>query len=128
MITIITDPMPDDAAMLALWLSAWGDVGPQSFQPVLKHGLGHVGAFDGMALIGFVNIAWDGGIHAFILDTSVHANYQRRGIALRLMERATEVARERGAQWLHVDFEPRLEAFYRKAGFGPTSAGLMRLD
>ena len=127
MIDIVTDPFPSDEAMQALWLSAWGDAGPQSFQPILKRSLGHVGAYDGKLLIGFVNIAWDGGVHAFILDTCVHANHQRQGIALRLLERATEVARQRGAAWLHVDFEPRLEAFYRKAGFGPTAAGLMRL-
>lgn len=127
MIEIVSDPFPDDAALRTLWLSAWGDAGPESFQPVLARSLGHVGAYDGTALVGFVNIAWDGGLHAFILDTCVHADFQRRGIALRLLDRARALARSGGAAWLHVDFEPRLEAFYRKAGFGPTSAGLMRL-
>lgn len=127
MIDIVTDPFPSEAAMRQLWLSAWGDAGPESFEPVLKRSLVHVGAFDGKVLIGFVNVAWDGGVHAFILDTSVHAHYQRQGIALRLLERASEVARERGAVWLHVDFEPRLEGLYRRAGFGPTAAGLKRL-
>ena len=127
MIEIATDPWPDDAAMRALWLSAWGDGGPASFQPVLERSLAHVGAMDGKALIGFVNVAWDGGLHGFILDTSVHRDYQRQGIALRLLERAAEVARQRGVAWLHVDFEPHLEGLYRKAGFGATAAGLMRL-
>ena len=127
MIQIVTDPFPDDAALARLWLAAWGDAGPVSFQPILKHSLTHLGAYDGDALVGFVNVAWDGGVHAFILDTCVHADYQRQGIALRLLERAVELARARGAHWLHVDFEPRLQAFYRKAGFGPTAAGLMRL-
>lgn len=127
MIDIVTDPFPTDEAMRQLWLSAWGDAGPESFGPVLSRSLGHVGAFDGKTLIGFVNVAWDGGVHAFILDTCVDAHYQRQGIALRLLERATELARERGAAWLHVDFEPKLEAFYRRAGFGPTAAGLKRL-
>jgi hypothetical protein len=44
------------------------------------------------------------------------------------VRRATELARQRGALWLHVDFEPKLEAFYRQCGFRPTAAGLMRLD
>lgn len=127
MIAIRTDPFPSDAALRDLWLSAWGDAGPESFQPILARSLGHVGAFDAETLVGFVNIAWDGGVHAFILDTSVHAKVQRQGIALRLLARAAEVARERGAEWLHVDFEPRLEGLYRRAGFGATAAGLMRL-
>ncbi|SEQ02483.1 Acetyltransferase (GNAT) domain-containing protein [Devosia sp. YR412] len=127
MIEIVSDPNPEDAALRALWLSAWGDGGPESFAKILTHGLGHVGAFDGKRLIGFVNIAWDGGVHAFILDTCVHADYQRQGIALRLLERAEQLARQRGALWLHVDFEARLEGFYRKAGFAPTAAGLKRL-
>jgi len=40
---------------------------------------------------------------------------------------AVRVARERGAEWLHVDFEPHLEGFYRACGFRPTEAGLIRL-
>ena len=35
---------------------------------VVKHSLGWVCARSGSDLIGFVNVAWDGGIHAFILD------------------------------------------------------------
>jgi GNAT superfamily N-acetyltransferase len=124
---IVTDPFPGDDAMRRLWLAAWNGPGPETFQPILARSLAHVGAYDGTKLIGFVNVAWDGGIHAFILDTCVDPDYRRQGIALRLLERATELARQRGARWLHVDFEPHLEAFYRKAGFGPTAAGLMRL-
>ena len=127
MIEIVTDPFPSDDAMHALWRVAWGSDGPQSFQPLLGRSLAHVGAYDGTALVGFVNVAWDGGIHAFILDTCVDPALRRQGIALRLVQRAGEVAQQRGAQWLHVDFEPHLEGFYRQCGFGPTAAGLMRL-
>ena len=127
MIEIVTDPFPDDEAMRGLWLAAWGDEGPGSFRPILERSLAHVGAYDGTALVGFVNVAWDGGVHAFILDTCVDPAYRRRGIALRLVERAAELARQRGAHWLHVDYEPHLEGFYRQCGFGPTAAGLMRL-
>jgi GNAT superfamily N-acetyltransferase len=78
-------------------------------------------------LIGFVNVAWDGGVHAFLLDPMVHPDFRRRGIATELVRRVTEAARERGAAWLHVDFEPHLEAFYSGCGFAPTRAGLLRL-
>jgi len=127
MIDIRTDPLPDDAALERLWQAAWGDAGPASFQPILQRSLTHVGAYDGPLLVGFVNVAWDGGIHAFILDTCVDPAYRRQGIALRLLALAAETARDRGAAWLHVDFEPQLETLYRQAGFAPTAAGLMRL-
>ena len=127
MIEIATDPFPSDEAMRRLWLAAWGDEGHASFQPLLGRSLAHVGAYQGVTLIGFVNVAWDGGVHAFILDTCVDPNFRRQGIASLLVARAAEVARARGAHWLHVDFEPHLESFYRQCGFGPTAAGLMRL-
>ncbi|MGO7964834.1 GNAT family N-acetyltransferase [Rhizobium ruizarguesonis] len=51
----------------------------------------------------------------------------RQGIATRLVREATRVARERGAEWLHIDFEPHLTGFYRACGFRPTEAGLIKL-
>lgn len=127
MIDIVIDPFPDDAAMRSLWRSAWDSDGPLSFQPILSRSLVHVGAFDGASLVGFVNVAWDGGIHAFLLDPTVHKAFQRQGLGRRLVGQAVEQARLRGAEWLHVDYEPHLEGFYRKCGFKPTLAGLMRL-
>lgn len=126
-IRIDIDPFPADAALRRLWQGAWGDDGPATFQPILQRSLTHIGAFDGPLLVGFVNVAWDGGIHGFVLDTCVDPDYQRQGIALALLAQAAETARTRGAAWLHVDFEPRLEGLYRRAGFGHTAAGLMRL-
>jgi hypothetical protein len=49
------------------------------------------------------------------------------GLRRRLVERAAEVARRSGVEWLHVDYEPALEGFYARCGFRPTPAGLMRL-
>ena len=126
-IEIVTDPFPTDEAMRRLWRAAWNGEGPESFQPLLGRSLAHVGAYDGRDLVGFVNVAWDGGVHAFILDTCVDPDHRRQGIAVRLVQRAADVARQRGAHWLHVDFEPHLEGFYRQCGFGPTAAGLMKL-
>jgi ribosomal protein S18 acetylase RimI-like enzyme len=125
--TITIDPFPDDAVLKRLWLAAWGSAGPAEFGPILSRSLAHAGAYDGAVLVGFVNVAWDGAVHAFILDVCVDPAYQRHGIALALLAQAAETARARGAEWLHVDFEQRLEALYRQAGFGQTAAGLMRL-
>ena len=62
-----------------------------------------------------------------IFDSAVHPDYRRRGIATALVTQAAEVARKRGATWLHVDYEPHLAAFYERCGFRPTAAGLIRL-
>lgn len=121
------DGFPDRQALAGLWLAAWGHA--PGFEPaaVLQRSLCHVTAHAGGRLVGFVNVAWDGGLHGFLLDTCVHPEVRRRGIATRLVAQAAATARQRGAQWLHVDFEPQLEAFYRGCGFRPTSAGLLRL-
>lgn len=121
------DPNPVNKALGALWKSAWNDPSIRDFSPILARSLAHVGAFTGQKLIGFVNVAWDGGIHAFLLDTCVDPEFRKLGIATGLVERAKILARQRGAEWLHVDFEPHLTGFYRKLGFASTEAGLIRL-
>ncbi|UXN68586.1 GNAT family N-acetyltransferase [Devosia neptuniae] len=127
MVDLVNDPFPDLAALDGLWRSAWGGSVAAGYGRVLERSLVHVGAYEAGVLVGFVNVAWDGGVHAFVLDTCVHAEHQRRGIATALMHRAAELARARGAEWLHVDFEPQLEGFYRGCGFAPSAAGVMRL-
>ena len=122
------DERLDLDALAAFWVRAWNAPPPSDYGAVLVRSLTHVVARDGDRLVGFVNVAWDGGIHAFILDTAVDPDYRRLGIATELVRRAAEIACQRGVHWLHVDFEPRLEGFYRACGFGPTAAGLMRLS
>ena len=76
-------------------------------------------------LVGFVNVAWDGGDHAFLLDTKTHGDHQRGS---ELVNIAVRNARAVGCEWLHVDFEPHLEPFYFNAcGFKRTGAGLIYL-
>lgn len=79
-------------------------------------------------LVGFVNVAWDGGIHAFLLDTCVDPARQGEGVGRELVRRATDAARDAGCAWLHVDFEPQLEGFYARGGFSSAPAGLLRLS
>jgi GNAT superfamily N-acetyltransferase len=96
---------------------------------VHPHSTGWVTArtVDGV-LVGFVNVAWDGGDHAFLLDTKTRGSQQRRGIGTRLVEVAVREARAAGCEWLHVDFRDELAAFYFEAcGFRATAAGLIRL-
>lgn len=111
----------------SLFAETWEEHGPTDFRPILDRSLVYVCAYYETQLVGFVNVAWDGGIHAFILDTTVHRKFQRRGIGLNLVKQAETAAREKGAEWLHVDFESHLQNFYDKCGFKNTSAGLINL-
>ena len=133
-----SDPMPvvyrinepvDNDVLNALFAATWPGHTPVDFAAQLRYSLLYVTAHAGPAtLAGFVNVAWDGGIHAFLLDTTVHPAWQRRGIGSELVRQATQAAYESGMEWLHVDYEPHLDTFYRACGFTPTLAGLIRLD
>lgn len=96
---------------------------------VERHSLGWVCARDGNDLVGFVNVPWDGGTHAFILDTLVAARARRQGVGTRMIEIAMDRARAAGCEWLHADFDDGLGAFYfDSCGFVPTDAGLIALQ
>ncbi len=83
---------------------------------------------DDGSLVGFVNVAWDGGDHAFLLDTRVRADLQRRRIRTELVRRAVLHAQHAACEWMHVDFEMGLAPFYLEAcGFRSTPAGLIHL-
>jgi ribosomal protein S18 acetylase RimI-like enzyme len=110
-----------------LCAASWDGHEWSDFEMVLGRSLGYVCAYLGGELIGFVNLAWDGGSHAFILDTTVHPDVRRRGIGRRLVRLAVEVAEQGQVEWVHVDFEPRLRRFYQECGFRHTEAGLLRL-
>ncbi|MGH2758335.1 MAG: GNAT family N-acetyltransferase [Actinomycetota bacterium] len=95
-----------------------------------EHSLTWIGAFRGDRLIGFVNVAWDGGVHAFLLDTAVAFDYRRRGIGSRLVREAIAAVRRcKGIEWLHVDSDEELMSrFYEPAGFERTPAGLVSVS
>lgn len=124
---ILRSPPVGNAELNALFAAAWTAHKSRDFQPALTRSLAYLCARHAGRLIGFVNVAWDGGHHAFLLDPTVHPDFQRQGIGTRLLNEAAAVARESGGEWLHVDFEPELERFYRAAGYRPTAAGLLHL-
>lgn len=93
-----------------------------------RHSLGWVVARDADRLVGFVNLAWDGGTHAFLLDTVVAVGHRGRGLGKALVHAAVDGASETGCEWLHADWERDLDRFYTDAcGFTPTAAGLRAL-
>jgi ribosomal protein S18 acetylase RimI-like enzyme len=115
----------DAAELTELFRVGWPEHGAPLFD--LDRSLSWASAHAGQRLVGFVNVASDGGEHAFLLDTIVHPEFRRRGIGRALVRCAAEDARELGARHLHVDFEARHLEFYRRCGFGVTTAGLMAL-
>ena len=95
---------------------------------VEKHSLGWVCARDSDGkLVGFVNVPWDGGIRAFVVDTVVALSARRQGIGGAMIQLAAESARSAGCVWLHADFEDELIPFYEASGFRSTPAGLLEL-
>jgi GNAT superfamily N-acetyltransferase len=121
----------DDAALSELHGLAFGSnsahVEPWATR-LDRHSLTWVGAFADEALVGFVHLCWDGGAHAFLLDTAVRPTHRHRGIGAELVGSAAAEAARAGCTWLHVDYEPHLATFYEgRCGFRPTAAGLLRL-
>jgi GNAT superfamily N-acetyltransferase len=95
---------------------------------VERHSLGWVCAYAGDDLVGFVNVPWDGGAHAFIVDVLVSHGSRRHGVGTRIIAVAAEEARAAGCEWLHADFDDELIAFYLDScGLISTPAGLIAL-
>ena len=111
-----------------LFSSAWETHVTTDFETILNHSLFYICAYSNENLIGFVKVAWDGSEHGFLLDTTVHSNYQRQGIGMALVQKAIKISHEKGLKWLHVDYEPHLHIFYTKCGFIHTEAGLIELS
>lgn len=122
-----SNPAVSNDELNTLFSAAWPDHVESDFLPILNRSLVYICAYQAERLIGFVNLAWDGGIHAFLLDTTVHPDLRRQGIGRRLVEHAVMAAKARGIEWISVDFEPHLRDFYYCCGFRPTDAGVMNL-
>ncbi|HYH32219.1 MAG TPA: GNAT family N-acetyltransferase [Pseudonocardia sp.] len=123
-------PPVDDAELSALHAAAFHaavQVQPWA-ERLARHSLTWVGAFDDGRMVGFANVAWDGGVHAFLLDVVVEPQRQGHGIGTALVAEATRLTAESGCEWLHVDFVPEHASFYLdRCGFLRSEAGVCRL-
>jgi len=119
------DVRPSAAELLTLG-AKWTD---DELRNIYRHSLTHVCAYLDGLFVGYANVAWDGGVHAFLLDPTVHQGYRHRGIGTRLVQTMIDHLKVRGGfDWLHVDHRPELADFYRGCGFHPTEAALIALN
>jgi GNAT superfamily N-acetyltransferase len=126
-VVFTANPGLTESQLDSLFAEAWGNGSARGYDRVLARSLCYFGAFRDSELVGFVNVGWDGGAHAFILDTIVRGSVRRRGIGLELVRRAITAARDAGVEWIHVDYEPHLDDFYGMAGLRPTKARMLHL-
>ncbi|MDR0228411.1 MAG: GNAT family N-acetyltransferase [Flavobacteriaceae bacterium] len=98
------------------------------YNQVLSISLSYIIAYSGNEIIGFINIAWDGNKHAFLLDISVDPVFRNKGIGKELVIKAISECKTNSIEWIHVDYEEQYEHFYRECGFvQKTSASLLHL-
>jgi len=105
----------------------WNDHENVNYQSILDKSLAYITVREDSKLIGFYNLAWDGGRHATVFDLNVHPDYRHQGIALKMLELAPIIAKKNNIKFLHVDFDLKLEKLYKKAGFEIISAGIIKL-
>lgn len=94
-----------------------------------RHSLGWVVARMERQLVGFVNVLWDGLVHAFLEDVMVAIPARHHDVGVGLVWAARDGARIAGCEFLHVGFSGDLRPFYIDAcGFTEVGGGLMSLD
>jgi GNAT superfamily N-acetyltransferase len=108
-----------------LFAASWEDGEKAWLQQVLEHSFTWITAHAGDEIVGYANVAWDGGVHFFLLDPTVLPAWRHRGIGTLLVKEAIAACREYGkGDHLHVDSsEELMRDFYFPAGFHPTHAG-----
>jgi len=84
-----------------------------------------VACFDRDRLVGFVDVISDGIDDALIRNLIVDPDYQRKGVALKLLSIITKRVREDGIKTINVLFEPALKELYLKAGFTLICGGII---
>ncbi|HZU72457.1 MAG TPA: GNAT family N-acetyltransferase [Acidimicrobiales bacterium] len=117
-VVLANSPPVSDAELSRLHALAFGEPAIERHwsRQLMGHSLGWVCAFEGPELVGFVNLAWDGDLHAFLLDTVVRPDRQRRGIGTALVRTARTLAQEAGCRCVHVDTSAELLDFYLATG------------
>jgi hypothetical protein len=90
--------------------------------------LTYVCAFADNMLVGFVNVAWDGGVHGFLLDPTVHPRCNVKVSDGSSCNMPLLLLKAMDCIGSTLITKPHLDSFYRGCGFQPTLAGLIQLN
>ncbi|TWE13326.1 acetyltransferase (GNAT) family protein [Rudaeicoccus suwonensis] len=95
----------EDAELVDLTIARGGVAEPGWWDRIRPHSLGWVAArTSDDKLVGFVNVAWDGCDHAFLIDTKTHPSHQHQGLGTTVVKLAISETRSAGCEWLFVDY------------------------
>lgn len=95
-------------------------------EPCERHSLV---AREGGRLVGFLNVLWDGLVHAYLEHVMVAVDSRHRGIGTGLVDTARAEAHRAGCDFLHVGFGEDHRPFYIDAcGLTPVPGGIIELS
>ena len=100
-----------------------------NFTETLKRSLGYVVVRDKTGtLIGYCNLAWDGGRHATIFDLNVHPDHRNQDFVFSMLQKLVEGARNTpDLRYLHADFNKSRTKIAEKYGFEIIHGAIMYL-
>ena len=96
-----------------------------TYEEILSRIHCHYTARVGDELVGYLSIISDGVAYSFIIDLMVKPDFQRQGIATKMVRRAAKDIRDEGIRCIQVVFDPSLEEFYSRCGFHIVKAGII---
>jgi ribosomal protein S18 acetylase RimI-like enzyme len=92
MIDYVVRPDLTSDELNALFKRVWEDHRLTDLSSIIDHSLTYICAYRDGELVGYVNAAWDGGEHAFLLDTAVDRELRHQGIGSALVDKVIEDA------------------------------------
>jgi ribosomal protein S18 acetylase RimI-like enzyme len=97
------------------------------YEKILRNSLFHVLVRDGEDLVGFVNVAGGKAGDCLIYDLCVHPEYQRNGLASKMVRAVIDHCRKLDIQGINVVFEEKNRDLFEQLGFRMMGAGYIDL-
>lgn len=124
----LVSPSAVDLSQLnQLFTRVWGAPKP-NYEQVLGRSFAWVMVYRDGKLLGFANVAWDGGPNFFLLDVSIDpSSADEDKIFTDMIEAAVQRCRKEGGS-MRVDApEELLKSYFQPLGFKPVSAAVINL-
>lgn len=93
------------------------------YQQVLKQSYAYFSIRNEKKLIAFARVISDGILYSFIVDLTVHSDFQRQGIGKHLVKHIITELKKDDIQYIQLTFYKELEPFYKECGFEIIEAG-----